>query len=542
MRSNHEIFALSLLAALSIGVASCAGSPANPGDSCSIDNDNCPDALVCGADGDNDVCLIPAGGACDLEAEKAYCLDDGVCEDDGAGAGVCVKHIAEGGECDPSNEYEKCDDGLTCAEMAAGGNKCFAPVLLKGLVFDSATSGGIQGAHVIALDEVATAVTDIAVTDVAGDYTLEVPVARDEAGAPVKDRAFTLRAGAQNYQTFPGGIRTALPISTGEAKAVEKTWVIEAALTEIALIPLPENEQGLPSISGTVKAGEASGGVLVIAEAGGKGISAISDKAGKYTIFNVPDGGYTVAGYAAGVQLTPEAADVAGADVVGVDLAASADALGSISGKLSIVNPGDGNATSVVLVVESTFSDTFVRGEVPRGLRTPLSGTPDVTGDFLIEGVPAGKYVVLAAFENDDLVRDPDMNIAGTQIVHTEMAAPGTAIALPDSFKITGALEVFGPGAEQPELVTDKPTLSWADDSSEDFYKVVVFDAYGNLAWEKNDVPGVSGGGTVDVPYEGPLEKGMYYQFRASSWRTKPNGDQSAISATEDLRGVFYSE
>jgi hypothetical protein len=542
MRSNHQLFASLFLAALAVGAGGCGGDPSNPGDGCNIDDDNCPAGLVCGTFEENNVCLIPAGGACDLEADKAYCLDDGVCEDDGAGAGVCVKHIAEGGEYDPKNEYEKCDDGLTCAPMEAGGNKCFPPVFLKGLVFDSANAGGIEGAHVIALDEVATAVSDVAITDVAGNYSLEVPVPRDAAGAPVKDRAFTLRAGAQGYQTFPGGLRTALPISTGEAKAVDKTWVIEAALTEIALIALPGGADGLARVSGTVKAGDASGGVLLVAEAGGAGISAISDKKGQYTIFNVPAGSYMVSGYAAGVQLVPKAAEVAGVDLTGVDLALSADALGSISGKLSIVNGGDGTATSVVLVVESTFSDTFVRGEVPRGLRTPLSGPPTVNGDFVIEGVPAGKYVVLAAFENDFLVRDPDMNIAGTQIVHTEMPTPGTMTTLAESFKITGALEVFAPGAEQPELVTDKPMLSWADDSSEDFYKVVVFDAYGNLAWEKTDVPSVSGGGMVTVPYEGPLEKGMYYQFRATSWRDKGGGQSSAISATEDLRGVFYTE
>lgn len=540
MRSIHQLFPWLLLAATSATAVGCAGSPEKPGDDCNIDEDNCPDSLVCAASDDKNVCQIPAGGACDLEAEKAYCLGDAKCEDGGSGAGVCVEHVAEGGECDPKNEYQICDEGLTCAEMASGGNRCFPKVLLKGAVFDSSTSEGIEGAHVIALDEVATAVTDVAVTDVAGDYALEVPVARDDSGAPVKDQAFTLRAGAQDYQTFPGGLRTALPVSSGEAKSVEGSWVIQAALTDIALVALPEDEQGLASISGTVLAGEASGGVLVIAESGGKGTSAISDKKGRYTIFNVADGAYSVAGYAAGVQLVPGTADVAGEALTGVDLAESDAALGEVAGKLSIVNGGDGTATSVVLVVESTFSDTFVRGEVPRGLRTPLSGPPDVNGDFSITGVPAGKYVVLAAFENDALVRDPDMNIAGTQLVFTEMASPGTAVTLPESFKITGALEVFAPGADQPEGVSDKPTLRWADDSSEDFYKVVVHDAYGNLAWEKNDVGSVSGGGEVSVPYEGPLEKGMYYQFRATSWRMKPNGDQSAISTTEDLRGVFF--
>jgi len=49
-------------------------------------------------------------------------------------------------------------------------------------------------------------------------------------------------------------------------------------------------------------------------------------------------------------------------------------------------------------------------------------------------------------------------------------------------------------------------------------------------------VPRVTGGETVDVPYAGPaLEVGMYYQFRATSFR-----DTGPISQTEDLRGVFF--
>ena len=248
MRSTHKL--PFLFVALSITAVSC-GSPQNPGDECNIKEDNCPETLVCGAFEDKNVCQIPPGGACDLEADKSYCLE-GVCEDDGTNTktGVCIRHIAEGGVCNPDNtEFEKCDDGLTCAEVTAG-YKCFPPVLLKGRVFDSATDAGIPDGHVIALDEVATAVTDVAITDMAGNYQLEVPVLRDDMGIPVKNRAFTLRADAQGYQTFPGGLRTALPISTGEAKLVNKVYEIKAALTDIALIALPADQQGLPSISG----------------------------------------------------------------------------------------------------------------------------------------------------------------------------------------------------------------------------------------------------------------------------------------------------
>src|SRR5690606_6756491 len=150
------------------------------------------------------------------------------------------------------------------------------------------------------------------------------------------------------------------------------------------------------------------------------------------------------------------------------------------------------------------FDDTFVKGEVPRGLRTPLSGPPDVSGAFSIEGVPAGSYVVLASFENDDLVRDPDPGIAGTQIVTVDMAAPGEDVALDTSFKVTEALAVVSPGADAPEAVTGTPTFVFADDSSEDHYELVVYDAFGNLVWEDTAIPSVSGSATVEVAYGGP--------------------------------------
>jgi hypothetical protein len=140
------------------------------------------------------------------------------------------------------------------------------------------------------------------------------------------------------------------------------------------------------------------------------------------------------------------------------------------------------------------------------------------------------------------LVRDPDPSIAGTQIVTQTMAAPGSAIDLSDSFKVTEALEVISPGKDGPEAVSGTPTFQWVDDSSESYYSIVVYNAYGELVWEDGMVPNVSGG-NVSVSYGGPaLEQGMYYQWRATSWKQSGNQPAGPISNTEDLRGVFYVE
>lgn len=552
----------------------CEPDPEVAGDPCG--GDNCPGDMVCEEavldDGDTEeVCHAQPGSPCDRNGTpcgdddehtcKDLCAGEALCVDDGDGGGVCARIIQEGGVCDPKSRTDRCADGLVCSPNAEYTEyHCWKPLTVKGMVFDSATTTGIQGAHVIGLDDQKTAASDIAVTDVGGNYLLDVDMPRDATGAPIPDNKFTLRASAKNYQTFPGGIRDALPISTSEAMADAHGWTIQTPVTDIALIALPDAQKGFASISGRVSGSEdRNAGALVVAEGGdGIGYSAVADRSGDYTIFNVPDGSYTVTAYSAFLQVTPANVNVsAKTDVLEVNLAESSEATGTINGNVNIVNAPGGSVTSVVLVVESTFNETFVRGDVPRGLRAPLGPEPTVDGAFMIEGVPAGRYVVLAAFENDLLVRDPDICQGGTELVHTEMPRPGTVVDLETSFKVTEALELVGPGATDPEAVSGMPTFTWVDDSSEIYYTAVVFNAYGEIVWCRSDAeiegtmcdggnvmacPGATGpemcvGANVELPYDGPLDPGMYYQFRITSVR---QGD-CPISATEDLRGVFFS-
>ena len=372
-----------------------------------------------------------------------------------------------------------------------------------------------------------------------GAYELAVPAQRDDNGKPVS-AIFTLRSSAQDYQTFPGGIRTALPIEADTAeKEEEGPYVIQNPATDIALIILKDAERGRPRISGEVISSVREAGVLVVAEAGGEGFTAVSDLDGVFTIFNVPSASYTVSGYARGVQLVPASVEVGDEPVEGVELVDAEEGLAAVSGS---INPVEGAPpTSVVLVVESTFDEAFTRGEVPSGLRAPEAGPPTITGAWTIEGVPAGNYVVLTAFENDDAVRDPDTAIAGTTIPHITVPAAEETVEVSESPKVTVALDVISPGANGPEAVEAAPTLRWQDDSSEKFYEVRVYDAYGEEVWTNLMVPAVSGSSEVSVPYEGPFEDGMYYQFRATSFR-EPGGGPTPISTTEDLRGVFYKE
>lgn len=461
---------------------------------------------------------------------------------------------------DPEDDKDPqpvCAPGLACEPLAAGdGYVCGAALSIQGRVTDSATGLGIDGALIAALNEIGEPVTDVVASNSCGDYVLPVSVRRNPDGTRAESLKWTLSVSARNYQPFPTGPRPALPIdladavpgpapevdaeedSAGDATTTYPPDIIHNAATSVALISLGPGAGGV-TVRGSL--GEGSAGTLVVAEGAlVPAPYAIADRSGAYTIFNVPPGAATIRGYRQNLAVEPADVMIGASDLADVDLTVITTdpaMLATVTGDANLVDPGQGTATSVVLVPASVYNDALERGPVPLGLRDPPPPTaPDVSGAFSLAGVPSGTYKVLVAFENDFLVRDPDEGIAGTQIQEITVDGGGS-VAVPASFKVTGSLDIVGPGKERPEAVEPTPSFVWADDSSEDGYDVVVFDALGNIVWEV-EIPGGKGG-NITVDYAGPaLKPGMYYQFRATSWREVQN-KRLYISRTEDLRGVF---
>lgn len=491
----------------------------------------CPADWVCvPVMGDAHVCRPE----CDLSTN--LCEDNEVCQPLPDGTAACMA------QCDPQGS--DCGEEQVCELRTDDLYACYEPVYLQGTTVDSASGSPVEGAHVIAIDKTGAAATDVAISDSEGEYELQVPVVRNPDGT-LHEGTFTLRTSAPDYLPFPHGIRPAIPVDASTATRLDEGgWVLQNAATEIALIALPEEKRGQGSIAGNIVIDEddvSAGGVLVVLEGATPDQTiGFSDKSGAYTLFNVPGGTWEIHGYKAFLQLDPAAVTLAaGENKTGVDLISNDKPCGTVSGSINIVNAPGGSATSVVLVPESTFNETFVKGEVPPGLRAPAPPEdPSITGAFAIEGVPDGRYVVLAAFENDILVRDPDPSIAGTQILHLQVPDGSSyTINIASAFKVTEALVIVSPGAAEPELITGTPDFIWRDDASETRYSLVVYNAFGDEVWRNDTIDRVTGAENVVVPYAGsPLQAGMYYQFRATSWR-----DTGPISQTEDLLGVFYT-
>jgi hypothetical protein len=439
-----------------------------------------------------------------------------------------------GDDCTPDGE-SACEDGLVCDPRAdAAAYVCGEPAVIQGRVADALAGDAVAAGRVVVLGADGSPAADVAYTGDDGSYSATVTAPRNEDGSVAETAKWTLAVSAQGYMAFPAGPRPALPISASQLL----DGVIHAPSTDVALLPLANPAAFARQISGTIS-GDSPGGTLVVAE-GGEGVapSAIASGSGEFTIFNVPSGAFELAGYKRGQQLERTAVDAREASVSDARLELSDAPLGSVSGNVNIVNAPGGSLTSVVLVPESVFDARLERGAIPLGLRAPgMPEAPSVSGAFEFDQVPKGAYVVLAAFENDGLVRDPDTSIGGTSIQRVTVGS-GESMAMDQSFKITEHLAIIGPGAELPEPVSGPLTFSWVDDSSEERYELELYTALGDLVWEQRSIP-AGRGERVDLSYAGPeLLPGMVYQFRVTSFRER-SGVTTAISKSEDLRGVF---
>ena len=442
-----------------------------------------------------------------------------------------------------------CASGQVCETVAGGPSACFAAVLVRGTVADLATAASLNGARVVALDANRAPLSTVQVTanDGTTDGAYELKLTRaaraDTTGKPVQ-ASITLRADKQAYQTFPSGLRTALPIDLSGATLDSGSWVVSGPLTALKLSPV--SGSGTAFVHGTVAAPPSGAGTLIVAEPspGGAGpqtgFTGVADDAGTYAIFNLDPGKqYVVTAYTKGVNYVP----VTTAALVAGDNAVATLALGSgtgaaLSGGL-IFNNGASSSIHATLVVQSTYVPNLDRGETPPGLTVAT----DANG-YTFSGVPDGKYIVLAPFGLTGDVRDVSGN--GNTAAPQVTIQGGAVVGAPPSFKIIPAVDLLtiggtNVGATPVTVTTATPTFAWQKgnvDSSAATYRILVFDSFGNEAWSHD----MAATATDSIPYAGAaLQAGMTYQLRilAIKEAIPVPATYTQLSQTEDVAGVF---
>ena len=460
-------------------------------------------------------------------------------------AAACGSSSHSSNTCDPTSATA-CGSGQFCEAVQGGQPKCFDPVVVTGTAFDLATgkaSGGIQGARIVALDANRAPAGTAATSGPGGAYTLAVSATRDANGKPVSQ--VTLRADAAGYQSFPSGVRTALPLDLTTAAQVGGSWTLSSALSDVGLIKLP-GTGGTATIQGTVAIPGSRSGVLVVAEpaGGGAGVTAIADAHGGYVMYNLPAAAapgtnYTVTAYGQGANYAPAQVQVASGDLKTVDLSVANTATATLGGSL-IFNSGASTPTSVTLVVKSTYVAALDRGESPPGL---VAQVPSGNG-YTLTGVPDGSYIALAAFGIDGDVRDLSGggNTAPVDVVVQSGSLLGGGTTLPQ-FKLVAAVDLtqidgiaVGDTGAATAITSATPVFTWLKQSSYSnaaTYAVDVYDAFGTNVWTITQAA-VS---TNTATYAGTsLAHGMYYQLRVRAL----DGAGNQLSQTEDLKGVFY--
>lgn len=437
-----------------------------------------------------------------------------------------------------------CHDGRVCEAVMGDQPTCFAPVLVQGSVADLATSAPLGGASVVAMDSNKAPDSTVDVTGSDGKYQLELEHVQraDSMGKPAQ-ATITLRADMQGYQSFPSGIRTALPIDLSGATSSSGNWVVSGPLTIVKLAQLTGG--GSAFIHGSIAAAPSGAGGLVVAEpapgGGGPqtGFTGVADTSGNYQIDNLSPGTqYVVTAYTQGANYTPvtTAALVAGDNAVS-QLALASGTGAPLAGGL-IFNNGASSSIDVTLVVASTYVPNLDRGETPPGLTV----TAGASG-YSFTGVPDGKYVVLAPFGLTGDVRD--ISGGGNTAAPQVTIASGAVVGTPPSFKIIPAVDLLtiggtAVGATPVTVTTATPTFVWQKtnvDSNANTYRIIVYDTFGNQTWS-TDLPA----STVTIAYGGtPLQAGMSYLLRILAIKDSMPVPTTftQMSETEDVPGVF---
>ncbi len=354
-----------------------------------------------------------------------------------------------------------------------------------------------------------------------GNYTLELV-----------GETYFLKVYANGFNPNPG---SGAPIPVVVKNGEETLFDIEMDPSEVV---------NGGTITGTVSSGGTDvSGALVIAESGASYSSFVTDPDGKYYIYNLTEGAYTIRAFKQNYNCPSVTATAAGGTEVTADpLEMTKDASASISGSITLL--ATSNSEVDVALVHP------VSGETLPGLSVMTTNQ-----QYEITGVPDGMLYLRATYANDGKAMDPDWILKNPGALDVSFSGSSKTL----DFSITGAVPLTSPTntPEDPTPVsisTLTPEFQWEPYSSTSDYVIEVFDSKGNVIWGgfsndytvKNVI--ITDGTAVTYNSDGMAtealaeEKTYRWKIYASKDDTKEASGWKLISASEEQMGIFKVE
>jgi hypothetical protein len=402
---------------------------------------------------------------------------------------------------------------------------------ISGSVTTVSGSVAVADATVILFDANTNAPVSTTKTDASGSFSFDV----------IEGNYF-IKIYKQDYESVPPQGIEPVPFSVTLGQTTTQSAEMSPSLLD-----------NLGYITGKVSVGAAGKqGVLVIAEGGGSGYSAITDTEGNYIIFNVPAAVYTVKGYLANfVSTSLDATVTASTATNGVDLSLTEGSAGQVTGTFKVISqttiatpPADMDISLVHPITKESIPGLSQRVPYSSSLSYSFSNVPD------------GTYVVRASYANDYIVIDPDYitKFGDYQVT----VAGGTSSPSSVDIVATSAVILQTPSNEMittaPVDATLTPTFQWSAYPSTSDYVIEVTDAStGAVIWGGLTKDGGTLIKNISIPSNttsitfnadgnaaAPLAAGKVYRWRIFASKNNAQTDSwNLIAASEDQMGLI---
>ena len=343
---------------------------------------------------------------------------------------------------------------------------------------------------------------------------------------------FYVRISAQGFNEVPQGSVSPIPFTVTSNKTFTQTYYTGVLPGTFGKIDGKIN----PNLSGFL--------VVATSNSSKTDYKTYSGPDGYFVLFNIPYDSYQVDAFKSAYQSSnqPQVTLSTGSPSTNVQINVNEITGSVLKGMVTFLAVENG-IVDISLLDKNSLS-------VVNGLTTKI----DTSRNYIINSIPAGKYIAWASYENDGYVMDPDWIFKNPDALNINILTDTT---LKLDFSVTGAIRIISPTNPADSLIpaladSIAPTFYWDAYPQTKEYIIEVRDINGNLIWggftesgeirhaqitkDLNHITFNFDGSTLSQ-----LKSGDVYQWRIYSDDDATPGVQTLLSSSEDLMGLFIT-